>query len=169
MPYDSISRLWPNSEDVFFRDRDFPAMHQHGPHCVSTTLAILTGETPERFQDVLNTQDPVSWSKAIRKWGMQLAYCPTDVRKLRFYIPELLKYDDLFTLSYYTHRDGQEELLRDPREDGWVCGSHIVVMHRDKILDPATGTITDATEDHCNDRHTKRIFRVVPAGHHRSL
>ncbi len=69
---------------------------------------------------------------------MKLAYCPTDVRKIRFYVPELLALDDLFTLSYYTPPDSRS-ILADPGEDGWVCGSHIVVLHRDEVLDPASG------------------------------
>ena len=99
---------------------------------------------------------------------MQFAYCPTDARKLRFYIPELIELDDLFTLSYYTTSD-QHTILGAPNNSGWVCGSHIVVMHRNRILDPATGTVTMASEHHCNEYHTKRIFRVVPAGYHRRL
>lgn len=168
MPYDTNSRLWPDSEEVFFRDRELRVIRQTGPHCVSTALAILTGATPEEFQGVVNTQDPTSWSDKLKEWGMQLAYCPTDARKLRFYLRELLELDDLFTLSYYTTLDPQR-ILVDPDEHGWVCGSHIVIMHRDRILDPAGGTVTKANEHKCWDYHTKRIFRVVPAGYKRSL
>lgn len=168
MPYDMNSKLWPNVEEVFFRDRELCAVRQRGPHCVSTSLAILTGAAPAEFQGIVNTQDPTSWSDKIREWGMQFAYCSTDARKLRFYMSELLERDDLFTLSYYTTLD-RDRILGDPDPTGWVCGSHIVVMHRDKILDPASGSVTPAREHYCNDYHTKRIFRVVPAGHHRSL
>jgi len=168
MPYDMNSDLWSNPEDVFFRDRELRALQQTGKHCVPTSLAILTGATPEQFQGNVNTQDPTSWSDRIKEWGMQLAYCPTDARKLRFYMPELLELDDLFTLSYYTP-DDPDTILGDPDERGWVCGSHIVVMHRDKILDPASGLVTLAKEHCCKNRHTKRVFRVVPAGYHRSL
>ena len=33
-------------------------------------------------------------SDKIKEWGMQFAYCHTDTRKLRFYIPELLQRND---------------------------------------------------------------------------
>jgi len=168
MPFDLVSHLWPDLKEGFFRDRELRAIRQKGPHCVSTSLAILTGASPEQFQGAVNTQDPISWSDKIKEWGMQFAYCPSDARKLRFYIPELIELDDLFTLSYYTTLDG-DTILRDPNNRGWVCGSHIVVMHRDKILDPASGTVTSANQHPCNNYHTKRIFRVVPVGYHRSL
>lgn len=168
MPYDRNSHLWPDPKERFFSEHEVRVIRQTGPHCVSTSLAILTGAKPEQFQGVVNKQDPISWSDKIKQWGMQFAYCPTDARKLRFYIPELIELDDLFTLSYYTALDGHT-ILGDPNHNGWVCGSHIVVMHRDKILDPAGGTVTDATEHHCNNCHTKRVFRVVPAGYRRSL
>jgi len=159
--YDVASRLWPREGESFFRDRSFRAISQSGPHCVATVLAILTGEAPERFQGRVNTQDPVSWSEALREWGLKLAYCPTDVRKLKHYIDELLRLDDLFTLSYYSSID-PEEILAEPDSQGWVTGSHIVVLHRRSILDPLSGTVTDALEHPCTGHHTKRVFRVVP-------
>ena len=103
MPYDAISPLWPQSNESFFRDSTFRLIRQSGPHCVSTVLAMLTGTSPETFQGRINTQDPVSWSEALRQWGMKLAYCPADVRKLKYYMKELVALDDLFTLSYYLH------------------------------------------------------------------
>ena len=166
MPYDKSSELWPDSNERFFSNRELHVIRQSGPHCVSTSLAILTGADPSEFQGIVNTQDPISWSDTIRDWGMQFAYCPTDARKLRFYIPELIELDDLFTLSYYTKED---KILQDPDDSGWVCGSHIVVMHRDRILDPATGMEMMASDHHCNKCHTKRIFRVVPKSYRRRL
>jgi len=80
---------------------------------------------------------------ALAKHGMKLAYCPTDVRKLKHYLPELIALDDGFTLSYYTTRD-PPKILAEPNADGWVTGSRIVLLHRDQILDTATGTVTDA-------------------------
>ncbi len=141
---------------------------QIGPHCVSTSLAILTGVEPERFQGSINTQDPISWSDAIKPWGMKFCYCPTDARKLRFYIPELIELDDLFTVSYYMPLDS-DKILKDPDEQGWICGSHIVVLHRDKILDPMSGSVMNAQDHVCNKRHTKRIFRLVPDNYKRGL
>jgi hypothetical protein len=135
---------------------------------VATCLAILSGADPGDFDGKINTQDPVSWSDALAPFGMKLAYVPTDVRKLRFYIEELVGYDDLFVLGFYLAQD-PAALLQDPREDGWLCGSHLVVLHRDRILDPLEGTSVPAM-DYCGLRcHTKRVFRVVPAGHRRGL
>ena len=159
--YDRNATLWHNKDEYFFRDRTIQPMLQQGPHCVSTVLAMLTGKAPEDFQGRMNTQNPGSWSKVLQPYGMKLAYCPTDVRKLKFYMDELIAMDDLFTLSYYTSVDAKD-ILGDPDSTGWVTGSHIIILHRDKIFDPQTGTVTSAREDYCNGCHTKRIFRVVP-------
>ncbi|GBC94983.1 hypothetical protein HRbin16_00769 [bacterium HR16] len=166
--YNRSCRLWMNSEERFYSDKEIRPIRQQGPRCVATTLAMLTGEEPERFYPpVVNTQDPVSWSEALRPFGMKLGYCPTDVRKLRFYMEELVGYDDLFLLCYYT--SSGEEILSDPDETGWVCGSHVVILHRDKIIDPASGKVFPAYEHPCNDSHTKRVFRVIPVWHPRGL
>ena len=168
MPYDHNCHLWQNRDDVFFGNLDLLPQQQVGPHCVSTSLAILTGSTPEEFQGVVNTQNPSSWSDKLQEWDMKLAYCPTDTRKLKYYMPELVELDDLFTLSYYT-TTREEQILSDPDENGWITGSHIVILHRDKIFDPANGQVTNAMEHHCNQYYTKRIFRVVPGHYKRGL
>jgi hypothetical protein len=168
LPYDNNSHLWPNNIDVFFRDIELTPQLQNGPHCVSTSLAILTNSTPEEFQGIVNTQDPLSWSDKIQEWGMKFAYCPTDTRKLQYYITELVEIDDLFTLSYYT-TDEKEKILADPNDNGWITGSHIVVMHRNMIYDSAKGIEMNAIDHPCNDCYTKRIFRVVPAYYKRGL
>jgi hypothetical protein len=167
MPYDRCAPLWPSREEAFFRDRRLVPRRQQGPHCVSTTLAVLTGEAPGRFQAAVNTQDPVSWSDALRPFGMKLAYCPTDVRKLRFYLDELVAIDDLFLLCFYSPVG--PAILADPDASGWVCASHVVTLHRDRILDTKSGAACEAREHDCIGRHTKRIFRVVPADHPRGL
>lgn len=168
MPFNSNSHLWSDATGPFFCHRVFTPVRQTGPHCVSTTLAILTGQTPESYQGSINTQDPVSWSLALSAHGMKLAYCPTDARKLRHYMDELVRLDDLFTLSYYTTQD-PKHILADPDDAGWVTGSHIVLLHRDTILDPASGQASPAREHQSNGYHTKRIFRVVPVDHPRGL
>ena len=86
MAHDNTARLWPNTDEAFFRDKEVKPLKQKGPHCVPTCLAMLTGESPETLRERLNTQDPVSWSDALGSSGMKLAYLPTDVRKLQFYI-----------------------------------------------------------------------------------
>jgi hypothetical protein len=168
MPYDLHCDLWLNRDEAFFRDRSICPRKQSGPHCVSTVLAMLSGREPSEFQGRVNTQDPVSWSLALRECGLKLAYCPTDARKLRFYLPELLAIDDLFTLSVYCPRE-PSDVLRDPDERGWVCGSHVVILHRDIILDPVSGASSDADSHPCRNMHTKRIFRVVPTAHERGI
>jgi len=99
---------------------------------------------------------------------MKLAFCPSDLRKVKFYFEELLKIDDLFTLSFFTTAN-PAEVLADPNENGWVCGSHIVVVHRELVLDPASGGSSSLKDFERAECHTKRIFRVVPVGHTRGL
>ncbi len=168
MPYDAASNLWRRSDESFFRDKSFSVIQQKGPHCVSTVLGILTGTSPEEFQGKINTQDPVSWSEALSQWNMKLAYCPTDARKIKHYMKELVALDDLFTLSYYTTTNPQD-ILGEPDSRGWITGSHIVILHRDKILDSMSGTESEALNHFCNDFFTKRIFRVVSSDHKRGL
>ena len=168
MAHDLHAHLWSNNDDHFFRDLCLSPQRQTGPRCVPTSLAILTQQTPETFAGKINTQDPVSWSSALRPYGMKLAYCPTDVRKVKFYVPDLRALDDLFTVSYYTAVDSAD-VLADPRPDGWAGGSHVVVVHRDSVLDPASGTCFPLSDFERNHFHTKRIFRVVPADHPRGL
>jgi hypothetical protein len=168
MTYDNTSILWTRAKESFFHHKTFKVVQQSGPHCVSTVLGILTGTSPEEFQQKINTQNPVTWSEALRKWNMKLAYCPTDIRKLKHYMKELVALDDLFTLCYYTTND-PEAILGDPDISGWLTGSHIVLLHRNKILDPKYGIESEAFYHECNEYHTKRIFRVVPVNHVRGL
>lgn len=174
MRADLRCKLWEGATENFFRDRLIQPIQQGAQACVPTVLAMLTGTKPEKFLSAagaeaeFNTQNPVTWSDALGTYGMRLAYCPADVRKLEHYLGELIALDDLFTLSYYT-TDNSNKILGDPNEHGWVTGSHVVILHRDKIIDPQTGTTVNALEHGCKDKHTKRIFRVVPAGSVRRL
>ena len=168
MPHDRNAPLWPNDTDSFFRDRRLTPRSQAPKQCVATTLAMLADRDPEHFVGRINTQDPRTWSAALAEWGMRLAYCPTDARQLRHYRDELLRLDDLFTVSYYTPAD-PHDILRPPSADGWVCGSHVVLLHRGTILDPQGGYDLPASDHGCWDHHTKRIFRVVPAGYPHTL
>jgi hypothetical protein len=134
MQSDYNCRLWPNREENFFRNRLIEPIMQSGLTCVSTALGSLTGKGPEDFSNMqreckLNTENPVSWSEALKPFEMKLAYLPFDARKLRFYMDELISLDDLFLLSYYSGIS--LEILRDPDENGWVCESHVVILHRD--------------------------------------
>lgn len=168
MPYDVTSRLWATQAEAFYRAIEFQPQQQKGPHCVATALAIIASTTPQTFMGKINTQDPVSWSAALLPFGMKLAYCSSDVRRVEFYVPDLEALDDLFLVSYYSTY-AEDELLTDPDEEGWICGSHVVVVHRDKAIDPATGRAVPLNRARARAYHTKRIFRVVPAEHSRGL
>lgn len=171
MAFNSNCSLWNVEEGQYFSNWKIDPLKQKGPHCTSTVLSMLTGsngQTPEYFQERINTQDPVTWSKELIPFGLKLAYCPTDIRKVKYYVDEILKISDLFTVSYYKPKT-DNQFLNDPDETGWVCGSHIVICHQDTIIDPATGITMKANVHPFLEFHTKRIFRVVPAEHLRGL
>ena len=95
-------------EGPFFDDLELEHIRQTGPTCVPTTLAMLARATgadvgPEDFMPIINSQSPHSWSKALAPYGMQLAYCNNDLRRLEYYIDELIEHDDLFLLCFYSH------------------------------------------------------------------
>jgi hypothetical protein len=166
---DRNTPVWPAKEvEHYFRDIVIQPLRQKGPTCVSTCLAMLTGKKPEDFQGNINTQDPVSWSAALQQYGMKLAYCPHDVRKLKFYIEELIALDDLFALSFYTTLD-PKEILGDADSSGYVTQSHFILLHRDKIYDSTQYECELARDYYGVEYHTKRIFRVLPATHARGL
>ncbi|CAF1450321.1 unnamed protein product [Adineta steineri] len=161
--------VWPaEDKEHYFRDLVIQPLLQKGPACVSTCLAMLTGKKPKDFQGNINTQDPVSWSAALKPYGMKLAYCPHDARKMKFYIEELITLDDLFGLSFYTAAD-PKNILVDPDETGFVTQSHFILLHRDKIYDPNGPGCVLARDHRCVNYHTKRIFRVLPVTHARGL
>lgn len=168
--HSQASSLWdPSYGGPFFRERTIRHRRQSGTTCVSTSLALLTGCEPEAFQGGrVNTQDPVSWSDALAPDAMKLAYCPTDLRRLEHYRQELLAFDDLFLLCYYSP-DDPCEIVAEPDERGWVCSSHVVTLHRDVIHDTKYDVPVHSDEWHCWSKFTKRIFRVVPLDHPRGL
>ncbi len=169
--------LWERDENhepkaPFFRDLDIQHQTQSGPTCVLTTLSQLARASgadvgPEHFMESVNTQSPHSWSKALEPFGMQLAYCNTDLRRLEYYIDELVEMDDLFLVSFYSSNPPY-----DPDPTGKLVVSHIVTLHRDEIIDTAKGGflgVCAATEYTRLKLPTKRIFRVVPIGHPRAV
>lgn len=168
MPFQTKTSLWMENERKYFSSLSLHPIHQMGPHCVSTCLAMLTGTGPESFEGEINTQNPVTWSDALMPFGMKLAYCPSDIRKLKFYLNELVELDDLFLLCYYTDHESLD-FLDDPDQNGWIGHSHVVILYQNLILDPQTGKKDIALHHFCNECFTKRIFRVVPKDHKRGL
>ena len=169
--------LWDAADEdelkgSFFDNLELEHIRQTGPTCVPTTLAMLARATgadvsPEDFMPLINSQSPHTWSKALAPYGMQLAYCNQDVRRLEYYLDELIEHDDLFLLCFYSQDPPYE-----PDEDGKLCTAHIVKLHKDVITDTAkVGRYAQgkARDYHRLARQTKRIFRVVPKGHGRCV
>jgi len=86
LAFDYASSLWPTTPvEKFFPDLTIQHCQQTGGSCVATGLSLLTRQPPETVRQHINTQNPVSWSHYLQSHGMKLAYCPTDLRRLRFY------------------------------------------------------------------------------------
>lgn len=186
---DASSNLWTECGDIqgpFFRELSITPRQQTGPTCVSNVLAMLTNQLPRDFQKPLhdvNTQDPSSWSDALLPYGLKLAYCPFDCRRLKHYLSELVALDDLFTISFYTRNmDTGVQSANDPSlilcepadgsssHAGIIVNAHIVVLYRNRVYDTANGTSKRYNKYKWRgidfgDLFTKRIFRVVPATH----
>jgi hypothetical protein len=174
---DSSAPLWDAEGDSepqgpFFADLEIEHLRQVGPSCVPTTLAMLARATgadvgPEDFMQVINSQSPHSWSKALEPYGLQLAYCNMDLRRLGYYINEAVSHNDLFLLCYYSI-----DPPYDPDAGGKLCTAHIITLHKDLIIDTARGgemAVVPAENYNRTARQTKRIFRVVPRGHPRRI
>jgi hypothetical protein len=126
-------------------------------------LAILTKKSVEFFAGI-NTQNPVTWSDALKINKMKLAYLPTDVRPIGAYIDELVRYDDLFLIGFYT----DAEKILGPQSPK-AAPSHAVLLHGSEIIDPQLNSKVDARTYERRHCHTKRIFRVVPKTCERGL
>jgi len=158
MMYNKNCALWSGPQEQFFSTKQITHVSQESGRCVSACLAMLSGADKKSFPSRINTQDPCSWSTVLQEYGMKLAFCSHDVRKVQFYAKELIELNDLFTISYYLG-----DPLRDPDEEGWVTGSHIVILKGDMIYDPSLGKAEHILSHNCMNSHTKRIFRLVPA------
>jgi len=173
---DSKAPIWDTQngvENKFFKNLNLKHIQQIGPSCVATTLTMIarsTGAdvTVDYFKKITNSQSPHTWSEALKPFGMQLAYCNVDLRRIGYYIDELISHDDLFFLSFYSTNPPS-----DPDVNGKLCTAHIVTMYRDQIYDTAKsknfGGLVKAQNYSRLERQTKRIFRVVPIGHPRCL
>ena len=170
--------LWYQEESreptgPFFHGLELQHTKQVGPSCVATTLSMVANATgasttPEDFKAVTNSQAPHTWSEALKAYGLQLAYCNNDVRRLDYFVDELVAYDDLFFLCFYS-----EDPPSDPKPSGKLCTAHIITLHRDTIYDtakfPSSGGVCQAHDYSRLERQTKRIFRVVPLYHPRCI
>ena len=170
--------LWdpPNADEPqgpFFPEMAIEHTKQIGPSCVATTLAMIARTTgadveADDFKTITNTQSPHSWSNALKPYGMQLAYCNHDARRIEHYIDELVELNDLFFLCFYSVNPPS-----DPDANGKLCTAHIVTMHNGTIYDTAkhsgSGGVVLANDYTRLERQTKRIFRVVPLGHPRCV
>ena len=173
---DSKAPIWDEckgDEEIFFKDINLEHIKQVGPSCVATTLTMIARSTGAKvsvddFKKITNSQSPHTWSNALKPFGMQLAYCNVDLRRIGYYIDELISHDDLFLLSFYSSNPPS-----DPDENGKLCTAHIVTMYRGAIYDTAKskhfGGLVKAQNYSRLERQTKRIFRVVPLGHPRCL
>jgi hypothetical protein len=167
--YDTSNALW-SANDAVSWFHDYPLVHrlQQGGSCVSTCLSLLTQMEPELIRPWINTQNPVSWSQFLTPFGLKLAYCPTDFRRLRHYAAELADLDDLFLVSTYSSTDPLN-IGAEPDADGWVTGSHVVALHRSQVYDTRHYTPCELSTYVDLDRYVKRLFRVVPVHHPRGL
>lgn len=123
--------------------------------CVPTCLAAIAGVQPSQFYDV-DSQDPRTWSSALLPYGVRLEYCPNDSRAVRHYHDELSK--GLWLVGYYL----DYPVPLNPDEHGWLCGSHLVVVHAGCVYDPSSDYLCSLGAHISSGRPTKRIFRVVP-------
>ncbi len=169
LAFDHSSSIWPpESKGKFFSDLSIDHRQQVGGSCVSTGLSLLSKESPTAIREQINTQDPVSWSRYLQGYGMKLAYCATDLRRLQHYQDQLLAWDDLFTISTYSPTD-INAIGVAPDASGWVCGSHFVVLHRHTVYDTLYAKPVALNDYEDLTRYVKRLFRVVPLNHERGL
>ena len=157
----------------FFSHLAIEHVKQVGPSCVATTLSMVANATganttPEDFKAVTNSQAPHTWSEALKPYGMQLAYCNNDVRRLDYFVDELVGYNDLFFLCFYS-----KDPPSDPQPSGGLGDVYKRQLHRDTIYDtakfPSSDGVCKAHDYSRLERQTKRIFRVVPLYHPRCI
>ena len=169
MEYDFKGSLWT--------DASFPNTARHielihrvqiGGSCVSTGLSLITHEGPEDIRRQINSQSPMSWSDYLQPFGWKLAYCNTDLRCLDYFVDELLHWDDLFVVCTYSPLSAQV-IGEDPNEDGWICGSHFMLLQGDMVYDTRFSDPVALIEHQDLRRYVKRIFRVVQVEHPRGL
>lgn len=169
MEFDLYGQLWADNLAIrFAHNITLTHRRQIGESCVSTGLSAITGDSPEFIRDIINTQSPASWSDYLRPFGWQLAYCNTDLRRLDYYIDELVLLDDLFVICTYSPADPYD-IAVEPDSNGWVCGSHFFLLHGETIYDSLYSEPQAAFDYQGLEKYVKRVFRVVPDGYRRAL
>lgn len=163
--YSKSSRIWSDKDNINLNIDKINYMFQKPKECVPTTLAMITYEEPDKFYNI-NTQEPTNWSDELHKYNLKLAYCNTDFRLLKYYKDELIEYNGLFLISVY--RAKLNMIGSNPDEEGWICPSHIFILHKNMIYDSSSElcNIDDSKYLNC---YVKRIFRVVPLDYHRGI
>ena len=154
--------LWPDESQRFFPSFVIHSTVVPGCFSIASIIASLTGGELEAIMDRIQANDPRSWSMVLQEFGMKLAFCPTDVRRVIHYLDELVALNDVFILTFYTP-ERPPRILAEPDNLGWVCGMHSVLVVRDMIYDPYLDVRQRIYAHHCRHFHTKSIFRVVPA------
>jgi hypothetical protein len=158
--------LWNDTEEIKLILPELSLFKQKSKSCVPTCLAAITSISPEKFYHI-NSQDPKSWSLALKEYKLKLAYCCYDFRKLKFYQEELLNYDGIFIIGLYTRHIGIISKDYDPTT---ICPSHCLVLFKNKIYDPQEGNLLSFDEkSKWNEMYVKRIFRVVPIDYSKEI
>lgn len=152
--------LWPDNSQSFFPSLQLHSAPVPGTFSIASIIASLTGGDLEVIMDKIGANHPVSWSRVLEDYGMKLAYCPTDIRRVIHYLDELVALNDVFILTYYTP-ERPSRILSEPDNLGWICGMHSVLVLRDMVYDPYLDIRQRIYAHHSRHFHTKSIFRVV--------
>lgn len=169
MEFDAFGTLWPDhNPEGFARHLTLTHQRQIGGTCVPTGLAVISGEPVATIRRQVNTQSPSNWSDYLAQHGWRLAYCNTDFRRLKHYLPELIAHDDVFVLCTYSSTDPYE-IGQEPDEEGWVCGSHFFLLQGDTIYDTRYSQPMPVALYVDRERYVKRIFRLVPSDYQRAI
>jgi hypothetical protein len=91
--------LWPDTTERFFASLHLHSAPIPGTFSIASIIASLTGGDLEQIMDRVEANDPLSWSLVLQEYGMKLAYCPTDVRRMIHYLEELVALNDIFILT----------------------------------------------------------------------
>lgn len=126
--------------------------------CVPTSIASVVGEDPSIFYKTMNNCCPISWSKHLKSFGMKLKVQNATFRPFAKLLEDLKKTGYLYLVGVYC---GQLRHIEQHARKGTTCPSHMFVVHKGKVYDPAQSEKIDAAP-HYAEHWVKRLFRVVP-------